>query len=267
MRSHFEIVSLEEFGENEFMKFLDQEKILHIFTIYDLRRFRERTRVWIYLKQNKIEGYIFVFNELYTHTHGTAESIKGLLSRVSTSEPIFVIEQGHFAEIRKFYEPIEPTDKTSKGRITTYAVLKLEQADFSSSIRHEVKKMEIGHLNDVLVCLGEEWRTHLEDAVNRGLAYGAYVNKILASFATVPEMIDEIALIRGVYTMPEFRNMGVATSACSALVQELFEKEKTPILWVAEDNLPARKIYEKLGFRPAKHILLGFKAKKLGHRA
>ena len=79
----------------------------------------------------------------------------------------------------------------------------------------------------------------------------------------MPEIVDKIAMIRGVFTLDGYRNKGYATSVCSALINELLNKGKIPILWVAKDNLPARRIYEKLGFKRTKHVLFGFKAAKI----
>jgi hypothetical protein len=52
------------------------------------------------------------------------------------------------------------------------------------------------------------------------------------------------------------------TSTVSALVKELFRLRVEPGLWVAEDNAPAVRVYEKIGFKPSKNTLLGFTAKK-----
>jgi predicted GNAT family acetyltransferase len=48
----------------------------------------------------------------------------------------------------------------------------------------------------------------------------------------------------------------------SVLVKELFRLRVQPGLWVAEDNAPAVRMYEKIGFKPSKNTLLGFIAKK-----
>ena len=72
-----------------------------------------------------------------------------------------------------------------------------------------------------------------------------------------------MALIRGVYTVPSLRGKGLATSVCSALVKELIGSGKMVLLWVTKTNLPARKVYEKIGFKKTKHILLSFKARKI----
>jgi predicted GNAT family acetyltransferase len=130
-------------------------------------------------------------------------------------------------------------------------------------MRYSVRRLGTGDLNEVVECLGEEWKTRVENAISRSVAYGAYLDRRLASLAIVPEIVDGIGFIRGVYTTPEHRNRGLAASACSALAKELVESGKIPVLWVAEDNVPARRIYEKLGFRRTGYTLLGFKAKKI----
>jgi predicted GNAT family acetyltransferase len=80
--------------------------------------------------------------------------------------------------------------------------------------------------------------------------------------AVVPEIIEEVGFIRGVYTAPAFRGKGFSTSTVSALVKELLKSRVEPGLWVAEDNAPAVRVYEKIGFKPSKNTLLGFIAKK-----
>ncbi|MHA1469231.1 MAG: GNAT family N-acetyltransferase, partial [Candidatus Asgardarchaeia archaeon] len=89
-----------------------------------------------------------------------------------------------------------------------------------------------------------------------------YEKELLASLATSTEFLDSVALIREVYTHPSFRNKGLATSVCSAISKELLSLSKEVILWVAKDNLPAIRVYEKIGFKKTKYILLGFKARR-----
>jgi len=263
MQIDIKIVPLEEMKESRFIGFLERDRILHVFTLYDIRNFRDKTRIWVALKNDEIRGYVFVFNNLIINTHGAPETMRGLLNCISLTEPTIVIEPQHMETVKKLYEPVAPADAASKGKITTYLVMKLSPSDFNPSIRHSVRRLGTEDLNEVLECLGEEWKTRVESAISRSVAYGAYYDQRLASVVMVPEMVDDIGFIRGVYTAPEHRNEGLATSACSALVRGLLEMGKTPVLWVAEDNFPARRIYEKTGFRRTEHTLLGFKAKKI----
>jgi len=262
-QAEIHIVPLEEANESRFVSFLERDKILHVFTLYDMRKFRDRTRIWIAFKNNEILGYLFVFNDLIINTHGAPETMRELLNCTSLIEPTIVIEPHHLETVKKLYEPVGPTDAASKGKMTIYLVMKLSPSDFNPSTRHSARRLGTGDLDEVLGCLGEEWKTRVESAISQSVAYGAYLDQRLASVAIVPEIVYEIGFIRGVYTAPEYRNKGLAASACSALVKELVESGKVPVLWVAEDNVPARRIYEKLGFRRTEHTLLGFKAKKI----
>jgi len=141
--------------------------------------------------------------------------------------------------------------------------MKANIKNFKPLVRNKVKKLGIEDAKEVSENFGEEWAKRIKNAIERGIAYGAYEKNRLASTATASEMLDKIAFIRGVFTIASLRCKGLATSAVSALVKEIINLGKDAVLWVAEDNLPARQIYEKLGFQKAEHVLLGFKARKL----
>jgi GNAT superfamily N-acetyltransferase len=257
------IIPLEEIDEKRFLDYLDKDRILHVFTIYDLKRMREKTEVWVAIRNGEISGYLFQFDQKIVHTHGDTESVAELLRFVDLEEPTLVIRPRHLAVVEKFFKPVEPTDSSSKGEITRYFVMIAYADTFKPTIKHRVKKLGLEDLDDVSKSPGDEPRERLQDAINRGLASGAYHNRLLASFATVPEILERLALVRGVYTVPSLRRKGLATSACSALVAELIRLGKEPMLWVAKDNLPARRVYEKVGFKKTGHILFGFKARRL----
>jgi len=263
MQSHLRIIPIEKANEKRFLNFLKKDKILHIFTIYDLRYMRDKTEVWAAFENEEICGYLFEFDKRIVHTHGTAKSVTKLLDRIDLDEPVFVIEPRHLAVVKQFFKPIEPTDPSSRGDITTYLVVKANAKTFKPSIRHRVKRLGTEDLNEVLERIGEEWKEQVKNAIRRGMAFGAYEKDSLASTATAPEIIDNIALIRGVYTVPSLRGRGLATSASSALVEELISLGKEAVLWVAKANVPARRVYEKIGFKRTEHTLLGFKARRL----
>jgi len=263
MKNCLKILSIEEVDEKAFLDFLNRDQILHIFTIYDLKFMRDKTKVWIAFKNDDICGYAFEFDRRIVHTHGTVESVAKLLDYIALDEVVFVVEPDHLAVIEKVFEPIGPTDTSSKGKVTTYLVMKLDPKIFKPIIKHRVKKLGFEDLDDVLERFGEDEKRRVEEAVRGGLAYGAYEGGLLSSLATVPEIIDDVALVRGVYTFPSLRNRGLATSVCSVLSKELLSLGKKVILWVAKDNLPARKVYEKIGFRKTDYTLLGFKARRI----
>lgn len=263
MQNKLKVFPLEKTSEKQFLNFLNRDEIRHVFTIYDLKHDRDKTRIWVATKCGEIGGYLFEFDKRIIHTHGTIESVTKLLKYTHLNEPTLVIESYHLSIIKKFFKPVEPTDAASKGKITTYLVMKANTKNFKPLIRHRVKKLGTEDVKEVLENFGEEWAKRIKNAIERGIAYGAYEKNKLASTATASEMLDKIAFIRGVFTIASLRGKGLATSAVSALVKAIIILGKDAVLWVAEDNLPARQIYEKLGFQRTEHVLLGFKARKL----
>lgn len=256
-------IPVEEPYEKKFLDFLEEDKILHVFTIYDFRYMRDKTRIWVALEDESIAGYLLEFDNRIVHTHGSVESAAKLLDCTDLDEIVFVIEPHHLGVIKRNFKPLGPTDSSSKGEITTYLIVKVDAETFKPSITHRVKKLRTKDLAEVLQSMGDEWKSRIENVVHKGVAFGAYDNGSLVAAATVSEILDGLALIRGVYTVPSFRGKGFATSACSALVQELIDLGKEAMLWVARDNLPAIRVYEKIGFKKTRHSLLGFKAKRL----
>jgi len=106
MKSCLKIIPFEEMDEKIFFDFLNRDPILHIFTIYDLKYMRDKTKVWVALKNGEIHGYIFEFDNRIVHTHGTVESIAKLLDCIDLDEVIFVIEPHHLAVVEKAFEPV-----------------------------------------------------------------------------------------------------------------------------------------------------------------
>jgi len=257
------VIPVEESYEKKFLDFLEEDKILHVFTIYDFRYMRDKTRIWVALGNERIAGYLLEFDNRIVHAHGNAESVAMLLDYTNLDEPVFVLEPHHLGVIKQNFVPLGPTDSSSKGEITTYLVMKVDAETFEPSIRHRARKLRTKDLGEVLQNMGDDWKSRIENAVHKGVAFGAYDNGSLVAAATVSEILDGLALIRGVYTVPSSRRKGYATSACSALVQELIDLGKEAMLWVARDNLPAISVYEKIGFKKTRHSLLGFKAKRL----
>lgn len=67
----------------------------------------------------------------------------------------------------------------------------------------------------------------------------------------VEDKINAFWQIGGVFTLPEVRGKGVASCLVSQLSERVLNEGYIPILAVLEENVPAVKAYEKLGFEKA----------------
>ena len=261
MSSAWKITSLNENNEQEFILSIRKNKLLHIFTLFDLKNARDKTKIWI-ASRNQRKGYLIQFDKKIIHTHGSNECVPKLLEKIDAHEAKFAIEPQHLDQIERLYTPTKASDAASLGNITTYLIMNIKTQDFNPSITHQVTKVTANDLDDIFMDLGEEYGEKVQQAQSSGVAFGVHAGKRWVSVAVVPEIIEEIGFIRGVYTAPAFRGKGFSTSTMSALVKELLRLRVEPGLWVAQDNAPAVRVYEKLGFKPSKNTLLGFTAKK-----
>jgi GNAT superfamily N-acetyltransferase len=174
--------------------------------------------------------------------------------------PLFNVESAHLTGARKLYNPTEPTDRTSKSNVTTYLSMKVSKNSFKPFKRHPVQEMTRDNLEIVSGFLNRE-TSRVTDLL-KGLSYGLYKRGRLASFAAAPEILEDLAIIRGVYTALNCRGKGYATSVCSAIVERLLEQGREVFLYVSKENPPALRVYRKLGFKETGHFFLSFQAEK-----
>jgi predicted GNAT family acetyltransferase len=86
----------------------------------------------------------------------------------------------------------------------------------------------------------------------RTIALGGYIGVrdgarlvAMAGHRTRPAGHVELS---AVCTHPDARGRGLAGTLVSVLAREVFARGETPFLGVRDDNAPARKLYDKLGF-------------------
>jgi predicted GNAT family acetyltransferase len=56
--------------------------------------------------------------------------------------------------------------------------------------------------------------------------------------------------LSGVCTHPDFQGRGLARRLMSVLIRRELQRHETPFLHVMRDNIGARRLYERMGFRP-----------------
>lgn len=255
------IVALDKTVQTQLFEFMNEDRISHFYAIYDLRHLRDKTQVWVAFADRTIIGYLMEFDKRILYMRGKAECAVSLLRKTDLPEPLFNIEQRHLPAVKKLYKLKEPADKMTKGPITTFLTMKVTSKTFTPIIKHNVQKLE----KEDAQALGELLSIEPQAALNffRGFAFGVSRGKNkLVSYAASPEMLEDLAIVRGVFTAPEERNEGCSTSVCSALVRRLLQEGREVMLYVSRDNLSAIKVYRKIGFRETGHRQLGFWAKK-----
>ncbi|MEV0430865.1 GNAT family N-acetyltransferase [Micromonospora sp. NPDC050495] len=98
---------------------------------------------------------------------------------------------------------------------------------------------------------GRGYRRRVGDLVRAGRAYARFVDGRVVFKAELAVVTRRTAQVQGVWVAPEWRGRGIATSAMAAVVRDALTRvAPTVSLYVNDFNLPARRVYERCGFRP-----------------
>jgi len=96
------------------------------------------------------------------------------------------------------------------------------------------------------------WRTRLQEQLESRTLFLIEHDGIVVSAAQSSAEAGDVAMIGGVATVPAYRNRGFSARCVAALCSALFAGGVREIgLFYLPANLPAARVYRKLGFRPA----------------
>lgn len=95
----------------------------------------------------------------------------------------------------------------------------------------------------------ELFRTRILERITRGRDFIHLLDRELVFKTNVAALSPLGGQIEGIYTLPRFRGRGFGTSGTAAVTTWVLERAQRAVLLVNEDNTPARRIYESLGYR------------------
>ncbi|MER5454127.1 GNAT family N-acetyltransferase [Micromonospora sp. NPDC002389] len=98
---------------------------------------------------------------------------------------------------------------------------------------------------------GRGYRRRVTEMIRSGRAYARFVDGRVVFKAELAVVTRRTAQVQGVWVAPEWRGRGIATAAMAAVVRDALARvAPTVSLYVNDFNLPARRVYERCGFRP-----------------
>lgn len=92
--------------------------------------------------------------------------------------------------------------------------------------------------------------TYLTLDPERDWVAGAFEGHRLVAVARAEVRLPRIWHVSGVYTHPDRRGRGYARSAVGAVLGAAYAEGASTALFVRDDNEPARRLYDRLGFEP-----------------
>jgi hypothetical protein len=249
-------VPLRKIAEKRLLEFMSHDRIAHFYAVYDILHLPKRTRTWIALVDDQVVGYLIEFDKKILYMRGSAEAATPLLTNSNVSTALFNIEPQHLNAVKRMFRISAPADKMTEGKITTFTPLKTSAKSFKPVKKHSVQELSKKDAQTLAGLLNTDVQTSL-DLLN-DYAFGAFKNGRLVSYAASPDVLEDLAIIRGVFTSSEERNKCYSKSVCSALIERLLGDGKDVFLYVSKDNAAALSVYKEIGFEPTGHVFLGF---------
>jgi len=116
--------------------------------------------------------------------------------------------------------------------------------------KDQIIKLGEKHLDDLLGLVKIVYPEYFKKKTSSlGNYYGIYKNNQLVAVTGERMQMDEYMEVSAVITHPEHTGKGYAKQLVAHTVNAILEQNKTPFLHVAESNIGAIKLYEKLGFQ------------------
>jgi predicted GNAT family acetyltransferase len=261
-KENMRIVSIADGFENAFWSHVNQDVLNYYFFILDLKESPEKTKVFLAMEENKIQGLMLMYGDALVQLRGSREAVKKLLDsidleKVELQAPLDcedIVTRKYTPQIR--YDLLLMTLKKGEENIqvtTQPERLGLEDAEEVAGIMRKADPEWWGEIT------AENRRESLQRNYYLGIRRDG---KIISIGNT--RFTDFGSNIGVVATDERYRNMGYATSIVSALVQEILKRSRAALIHVLSDNTPAIRAYSKVGYKPYKHYLLirAEKAKK-----
>ncbi|MEL7368098.1 MAG: GNAT family N-acetyltransferase, partial [Myxococcota bacterium] len=94
------------------------------------------------------------------------------------------------------------------------------------------------------------FRERIAERLRRGRDFIYAPNHRLQFKSNVASLSPLGGQIEGIYTVPAFRHQGLGARGTSAVTEWVLTRAERAFLLVNEDNAEARRLYERLGYRP-----------------
>lgn len=233
--------------KTEILRFLSIDRLYAAYAIGDLEPELFSQTEWIGAeKSGELIAIALLFRGLEPAAlflMGANEGLNAIF--VSGFQPVDVYilcRRKHYQTTTRFY--------TWRKRLPMWRMV-IDRERFRD-IDGDAIRLDSNHLDQLVDLYGDEGADAFSSSqVPTGVFYGIFDNQQLVSAAGTHLVSPtySLAAVGNIYTHPDYRGRGYGTQVTSAVVSELIRLGiKEIVLNVEQDNVPANRLYDKLGF-------------------
>lgn len=243
-----EIVPLAPALEHVFWRHVNQDIPHYYFFALDWKYDKDVSKILLALEGNRVDAMMLVYRQSIVQLRGSDEAVRALLERLDVEEVELQAEEQHEQRVLEKY----------KAAIRHKMILMtLNKNGESLQLVHPVVELCVSDSEEIALLMrlanpeawGDTTSQRIVEGMRRVSWFGIVVNGELVSIGSV-HLTEWGGLIGVVATHGAHMNRGYATSVVSKLVEQIFENRSMAMIYVLADNLPAVRVYEKVGFKP-----------------
>jgi len=237
------------------LKLYFNDPIEHVYFMYDIIYAIDKTDIYLALSNNDVIGYLLIWkgaDVAGVHIWGDAEPlIRFLPTDIPMTiqvynDDLFKLVVSHLKfkggkVLSKPYYNMSVNEQNFKLYHSDKAI-RLSEKDLDAFI--ELRKIQISD-----IARREINRKEALEIMIKWRYYGFYMDNKLVSIACAFVRLNEVWIIGGVFTHPDFRGRGYAKIVTSAITQNALNSGAIAFLQVREDNIPAIRAYKALGYK------------------
>ncbi|MFX0162699.1 MAG: GNAT family N-acetyltransferase [Candidatus Hodarchaeota archaeon] len=237
-----------------FLDYIRKDFGPNVFSLWNFLHEPSTTETWVQLKDDEeVVGYVQKhFSERWERIFFTMNGMVSedlFLKTVGEKESLyFSVDPEHLPMVTRIFEPRGSPFYPYAGDIACFLVMNISKDRFKRCLREkEAVRLSLEDIEK------QDMLEECEIFLKHGWGFGVFRANRLVSWAFGWDFLEDFAVVRDVSTLEEFRGKGYGTIVSSAVVSFAFDVMEKPcvFLWVEESNIPAKKIYEKLGFEVA----------------
>ncbi len=230
-----------------------RDPFTHAFSVWDLEHAPDRVRFVRLIEDGAPRAYLLVWlgnpRSPVVHWIGRGDGDDLLAGALPPRPFVAVVPAGAEAAVGR-----------ARGPIATYPLLGMrrEPGPVPATARgcRRLRAADTDALRDLArEYIGPLTSSYATADPEREPIWGVFEGLRLVGVARAQVTLPGIWVIGGVFTAPDARNRGVAGATTAALVRTAAATGAAAGLWVRAENTPARRVYERLGFRVAAHRL------------
>jgi predicted GNAT family acetyltransferase len=239
--------------ETSFWSLVKADYCDYYFFIFDLLLQKERTQISLALEDDAVVGVMLIYDGHIVQLRGGHEAVAFMLNNLNETSVDVQVP----VDCQDLLEQKYPSFKL----LAHVTLMSFKRGEEQLTVKVTPERLSVKDAPQIAQlmheCYYKMWREISAEAVEalflvkEAVWFVIKLDGKLVSFG-YGMLTPKVCHVTWIATNPQYEKRGYATSIVSALVRECLAVADEAVIYVMDDNVVARRIYSKVGFKPYK---------------